>query len=100
MGLDDFTEESLSDEEKDRRKELSQNSPPDDSSNWRQHEPGRPDWLSFISGKEVENKSEILANLQEGTDQMWGETVLIVNTDGVDSTTLRSTNYIELDEVR
>lgn len=98
MGLDDFTEESASKEEKERKEELSENTPPGDDSKWHEYEPGTPDWLSFISGGETRNEN--LVDLERGAAEIFSEDVLVINIEGVDSTSLRSGKYVELEEKR
>lgn len=98
MGLDDFTGESLSDEEKNRRKELSQNSPPSDETKWSSHEPGTPDWLSFISG-DVKDPEKI-PDVEQGDDKLDGDKVLAISIQGVITTEYRSTSYVKLENCR
>lgn len=87
MGLDDFTGESLSDEERERREKLSKNSPPGDVDSWRQHEPGTPGWMSFISGEKL-----------EGSDKQ--RDVLVVKIEDVDTTKLKSKSFVDLEKSR
>lgn len=82
MGLDDFTgNNSLSDEHKERREELSHNSPPGEASTWKLYEPGTPSWLEFIQGNSEDDK-------------------VIIQIAGADSTRIESDSTLDLDKCR
>lgn len=95
MGLDDFTGEPISDEKEDRVRELSKEHPPEKDSKWSNFEPGTPNWLSFISGDEVENNG--LPTLEHGVDDITADTVVVINIDGVRSTSIISDEYVNLE---
>jgi hypothetical protein len=96
MGLDDFTGERESEAERQRVKELSRNQPPANSK-WRHYEPDEPNWVSFINS-EVVDDGQRLEGLEYGADDLGGEQALCINLDGVKSSTIRATKYIELGE--
>lgn len=92
MGLDDF-KEPPTEEDIEREKELSKQSPPDASTKWSDYEPGAPHWINDICGGTVSAK---------GIDTFDSDKILYVRLDTTEESgsriTIASDVYVNLDE--